>query len=206
MIALLQNWLRRHIAPENGVPELSQKEDLNLLNLTGICLNCIAKDLEGFAKMDVISVCNNHRKTARLLSSAKHTIKKSPLPADKAIRTHFDYLLDNTAKISATVRLIVTTPEASLSLAAKCELITLANVFLRLAKNFTSFAKGDSTACQLIAEVSNADDFVEHLIGEHSELVRLKDLENDTLVYPYLTLLYHLHFCLKSLKQIISKS
>lgn len=202
MIGLLQNWLRQHIAPENGVPELSQKENLTLLNFTGICLNCIAKDLEGFAKMDVVSVCRNHRKTARLLSSAKHTIKKSPLPADKAIRTHFDYLLDNTAKISATVRLIVTTPETRLSLATKCELITLANVFLRLAKNFTSFAKGDSTACQLIAELKNADDFAEHLIGEQSELVRLKDLENDTLVYPYLTLLYHLHFCLK----IISKS
>lgn len=48
MIALLQNWLRRHIAPENGVPELSQKEDLNLLNLTGICLNCICKRFRRF--------------------------------------------------------------------------------------------------------------------------------------------------------------
>lgn len=206
MIALLQNWLRRHIAPENGVPELSQKEDLNLLNLTGICLNCIAKDLEGFAKMDVISVCNNHRKTARLLSSAKHTIKKSPLPADKAIRTHFDYLLDNTAKISATVRLIVTTPDARLPLATKCELITLRDVFLRLAKDSRSFAKGDLKTCQFIEEISNADDFVRHLIVEHSESLRNMDLEANALPYSYLTLLNDLHLCLIPLKKLISKS
>lgn len=133
MIALLQNWLRRHIAPENGVPELSQKEDLNLLNLTGICLNCIAKDLEGFAKMDVISVCRNQKKTVRLLSSAKLAIREKFRPEEKTITKHYDCLQDNTAKISATVRLIVTTPETRLSLATKCELITLANVFLRLA-------------------------------------------------------------------------
>lgn len=205
MIALLQIWLRPHIA-DNGEREPALKGCQTLINFSVVCLECIAKDLEGFAKMDVISVCRNQKKTVRLLSSAKLAIREKFRPEEKTITKHYDCLQDNTAKISATVRLIVTTPEASLSLAAKCELITLANVFLRLAKNYASFAKGDSTACKLIAEVSNADDFVEHLIGEHSELVRLKDLENDTLVYPYLTLLYHLHFCLKSLKQIISKS